>query len=164
MKRLLYLAGLKLRTLFAAPAAFPSSVEFANIGEGTYDHGRIPMLPDAAATARYLLYKTGSDANHAAVCGLNDTPIGPSDDQPSTGYLDVPISVNALGAVKGTIRVVTDGTIGNGNYVKCGANGQATVAVSGDVSFGRAVILTDMTSAAGDVITIIPALPAKYAF
>lgn len=139
-------------------------VQFANIGEGDYEHGLMPLLPDAATGSRYLLYKRGSDNDHCAICGAGDDPLGPSDDQAATGYLDVPITIKLLGAFKGTSRVVTDGTLANGDYVKCGASGQATKASTGDLSFGRAVIRTDMSSAAGDVITIIPAMPAKYAF
>lgn len=139
-------------------------VQFANIGEGDYEHGLMPLLPDAATTARYLMYKQGSDADHCALCGAGDDPLGPSDDQAATGYLDVPIAIKLLGAIKGTTRVVTDGTIANKDYVKCAANGQVTKATTGDLSFGRAVIRTDMSSAAGDVITIIPTLPSKLSF
>lgn len=144
--------------------ARPNKVEFANIGEGTFGDGKKSYIPDAATTSRYLLYKTGSDADHCVICGAGDDPLGPSDDQADANRLDVPIAINILGATKGTVRVVTDGTVANGNYVKAGANGQVTVAVTTNLSFGRAVITTDATSAAGDVITIIPMVPAKYAF
>jgi hypothetical protein len=137
-------------------------VQFANIGEGTYGHGYKSYIPDAATTARYLLYKKGTDVDHCAICGAGDDPLGPSDDQ--AGSDSVPIAIALLGAVMGTVRVVTDGTIADGDYVKCGANGQATKATTGDLSFGRARIATDASSAAGDVITIIPVMPAKYAF
>lgn len=139
-------------------------VEFANIGDGTYEDGKRSYIPDSGTAERYLLYKEGSDTDHCVVCGLNDTPLGSSDDLADANNLDVPITINLFGACKGTKRVVTDGTIVSGNYVKCGALGRATVAANGDVSFGRAVIPTDTTKAAGDVITIIPTLPAKYAF
>jgi len=164
LKRHLYLGILAMRGMFRPAPQALDSVQFANIGEGTYEHGKISMLPDAATTSRYLLYKTGSDANHVAITGLNDTPLGASDDQAATGYLDVPMTIQLFGAVKGTVRVVTDGTVANGAFVKAGANGQVTAATTGDLSFGRAVIMSDMSSAAGDVITIVPALPAKYAF
>jgi hypothetical protein len=138
-------------------------VQFANIGEGSYEHGHKSYLPDASTSARYLLYKRGSDADHCAVCGAGDDPLGPSDDQGDTSS-GVPIAVKLLGAARGTVRVVTDGTINNGDYVKCAANGQVTKASTGDLSFGRAVITTDSSNGAGDIITLIPALPAKYSF
>ena len=136
--------------------------EFSNIGEGTYENGRKSYLPDVVTTQRYLLYMRGSDTNHCTVATAGASPLGPSDDQADEN--DIPIAINLLGAVKGTVRVITDGTINDGNYVKCGASGIATAASTGDVSFGIAVIPTDATKANGDTITIIPALPAKYAF
>jgi hypothetical protein len=139
-------------------------VQFANIGQGGYEHGRRPYIPDASTSSRYLMYKRGSDADHCAVCGLNDDPLGPSDDLADANNLDVPISINLLGAAKGTVFVVTDGTVNDGDYCKCGAAGQITKATTGDQSFGRALITTDTTKAAGDVISLIPTLPAKYSF
>jgi hypothetical protein len=137
-------------------------IQFVNIGEGTYENGRKSFLPDVVTTQRYLLYMRGSDTNHCTVATAGASPLGPSDDQADEN--DIPITINLLGAIKGTVRVVTDGTINDGSYVKCGASGVATAASTGDVSFGIAVIPTDCSKASGDVITIIPALPAKYSF
>lgn len=145
------------------PPARPAGIQFANISEGTFEHGVKTYFGDATTSSRYLLYKQGSDADHVAVCGAGDVPLGPSDDMiDDTG---VPIAVKLLGAAKGTMRVVSDGTIANGDRVTTGANGKAAKqATTGNLSFGKAVISSDMTAADGDVITIIPALPAKYAF
>jgi hypothetical protein len=137
-------------------------IQFANIGEGTYGHGKRSYLPDAATTSRYLLYKRGTDADHCAICGAADDPLGPSDDQ--AGSDGVPITINLLGAGHSTLRVVTDGTIADGDYVKCGATGKVTKASTTDLSFGRALISTDSSRADGDTITIIPMVPAKYVF
>ncbi len=147
----------------ALRARHSAFVQFSNIGEGTYEHGRKSYLPDSSTTARYLLYKRGSDADHCVITGAGDDPLGPSDDQADT-TTGQPITINILGASKGTVRVVTDGTVNDGDYVKCGTSGQVTQAATTNLSFGRAVIPTDCSKAAGDVITIIPALPAKYAF
>jgi len=136
--------------------------EFTNIGEGTYEHGRKAYLPDVVTTQRWLLYMRGSDTNHCTVATAGASPLGPSDDQADES--DIPIALNLLGAVKGTVRVVTDGTINDGSYVKCGASGVATAATAGDVSFGIAVIPTDCSKASGDTISIIPMAPAKYQF
>lgn len=161
VRRALYLGALKFRTAFAAPVQF-RGVEFANIGEGTYEHGIRSYQPDASTTSRYLLYKRGSDADHCALCGAGDDPLGPSDDQADVN--GPKIAIKLLGAIKGTVRVVTDGTVNDGDYVKCGANGLVTQAATTNLSFGRALISTDTSKAANDVITIIPSLPAKYAF
>lgn len=155
IERVLYLMGLQ-RT---APTG---SVMFANIGEGTFETGVRSYLPDAATASRYLIYKIGSDADHVAVAGLNDVSIGVSNDQADVG---VPIAIQLFGAKPGLLRVVTDGTIANGNYVKAGANGQATLAASGDAGiFGKALFGTDTSANAGDVISIVHDLPSKVAF
>lgn len=138
------------------------SVMFANIGEGTFDNGVKTYVADAATGGRYLLYKKGSDADHCAIAGLNDVVLGPSDDQAEAG---MPIAIKLLGAVKGTQRVQTDGTIADGDYMKSGAAGQATKATTGDPGiFGIAVIPTDASAAAGDTIQFRPGLPSKLAF
>lgn len=142
--------------------AHRSKVQFANIGEGTFGEGVKSYIPDAATTARYLLYKKGTDVDHCAITGAGDDPLGPSDDQ--AGSDSVPIAINLLGSCKGTLRVVTDGTVADGDYVKAGATGFVTKASTTDLSFGRARISTDMSSASGDVITIIGMVPAKYVF
>jgi hypothetical protein len=136
-------------------------VQFANIAEGTHDTGVKPFLPDAATTSRYLLYKIGSDGDHVAVTAAGDVPLGNSDDQADA---DVPIAINLLGVKPGTLRVVTDGTVANGEHVKCGASGKVTQAATTDVSFGIATIGSDQSVADGDVIEIIHCVPHKYVF
>jgi|GEM_PF-1830554 len=165
--RAFYLAPLLIERMFGLMGfmrAPRGGVQFANIGEGTFEHGIKSFIPDAGTTARYLLYKAGSDADHCALCGAGDTPLGPSDDQADANNLDVPIAIKLLGAIKGTVRVVTDGTVATGNRVKCAANGQVTVANTGDLSFGIALITTDGSANAGDAIQIIPCIPQKYSF
>ena len=117
------------------------------------------MWPPPRATCAT---KIGSDGDHAAVCGAGDIPLGQSDDVGSDS--GVPIAINLFGLGKGTLRVVTDGTVNNGSHVKCAANGQVTAAASTDRSFGIAIIGTDASSAAGDVITIIHCVPHLYVF
>jgi hypothetical protein len=143
----------------SAPAA---GVQFANIGEGINETGVRSYLPDATTSSRYLLYKIGTDGDHCAITGAGETPLGSSDDQADS--TTTPIALNLFGAVRGTVRVVTDGTVSNGNRVKCGATGKVTAASTTDVSFGIAIIGTDTSSADGDVITIIPMVPQKYVF
>lgn len=153
-------AAFRLKTRDSGPKA-----QFANIGEGSYEHGQKSYLPDASTTARYLLYKQGSDADHCVVAGSADVPLGPSDDQADTTNL-VPIAINLLGAIRGTVRVTTDGTITNGSKVGMSGTtaGYAGAQTTGNLSFGIAVIPTDCSANAGDVIEIIPMAPMKYAF
>ena len=150
------------RLTFGVFTRKPAGVCFANIGEGTFEHGVKSYTADAATTGRYLLYKKGTDVDHCAIAGLNDVVLGPSNDQ---AVLGDPIAIQLLGAAKGTLRVQTDGTIADGDYVKSGAVGQATKATTGDAGiFGIAVIGTDASAAANDVITIRHTLPSKLAF
>jgi hypothetical protein len=135
-----------------------------NIAEGTFEHGIRSYIPDGGTTARYLLYKRGTDSDHCAICGAGDDPLGTSDDQADANNLDVPIAIKLCGANKGTNRVVTDGTASDGDYLKCAANGKAAKANSTDLIFGRALITGDMSKANGDVITYMSVLPSKLTF
>ena len=145
---------------FRQPAA--AGLQFANIGEGIAPNGIKMFIPDAITTSRYLLYKKGSDVDHVAITTTGETPIGSSDDQAVD--IPIPLAINVFGAVRGTVKVVTDGTVADGNYVKCGTLGRVTVAVTTDVVIGKAIIGTDATAAAGDVIAIIPIMPGKHPF
>lgn len=139
-----------------------AQAQFCNIGEGTFDTGVRSYLPDATQTSRYLCYKIGSTSDNIAVCGAGDVPIGSCDDQPDS--TTTPVAINIFGVKAGLVRVITDGTIANGDHVKCAANGQVTKASTTDVSFGIALFGTDTSSAAGDTITIAHCVPHKYVF
>jgi hypothetical protein len=146
-----------------------SHCEFANIGEGTRESGHLSLLGDTGTppqtTSRFLLVKFSTDGDHFTTCGAGDVPLGINQDVYDPNNTDVPNNIALLGAAHGTQRVVTDGTIANGNYVKTGANGQATVATTGVAGiFGMAVFGTDTTAAAGDTITVVTSFPSKYAF
>ena len=144
-------------------------VEFANIGEGTRETGHASLLGDTnnapQTTSRFLLVKTSTDADHFTTTTTNDVPLGINQDVYDPNNTDVPNSIVILGAARGTQRVVTDGTIANGDHVKCGANGQATKATTGDAGiFGTAYFGSDTTNAAGDIITVSTTVPFKYSF
>jgi hypothetical protein len=142
-----------------APAG---NVMFANTGDGTFEGGVRTYTADADTTGRYLIYKVGSDNDHSAIAGLNDVAIGVSNDQAQAGQ---PIAIQLFGCKPGMLRVQTDGTINNLDYMKAGAAGQATKATTGDAGiFGRAVFGTDTTNAANDVITFVHDVPSKVSF
>lgn len=141
-----------------------SAVQFANIGEGTHEHGIKSYIPDSGQAGRYLLYKIGSDGDHCVITGAGDTPLGVSEDLADANNLDLPIAIKLFGAVKGTVRVTTDGTVNNGDHVKCGATGMVTQAASTNRSFGIAIIGSDCSKNAGDQIEIIPFAPQLYVF
>lgn len=163
--RKVYLAPLLIQRMFGflpGQREPHGGVCFANIGDGAYPHGVKSYLPDAATTARYLIYKIGTDADHVALAGAGDVPVGQSDDSADVG---IPIAINLFGSKAGTLRVVTDGTIANGDYVKTAANGTCTKASTTDAGqFGKALFGTDCSSAAGDVITVVTDVPSKVSF
>ena len=155
IERIAHLMGFQ-RT---APAG---SVMFANIGEGTFESGVKTYIADAATGGRYLIYKIGTDADHVAIAGLNDVAIGVSNDQ---AVLGDPIAIQLFGCKPGMLRVQTDGTIANGDFMKSGAAGQATKATTGDAGiFGKALFGTDTSNAAGDTITFVHDVPCKVSF
>lgn len=163
--RKLYLAPLLFQRLcwwFGGERPRHGGIQFANIGDGIAPNGVKMFIPDAVTTSRYLLYKKGSDVDHVAITTTGDTPIGSSDDQ--VDDITVPIALNVFGAVRGTVRVISDGTVADGNYVKCGTNGRVTVAVTTELVIGKALLGTDRTAAAGEAIEIIPILPGKHPF
>ena len=163
--RQFYLAPLlfeRVRWWFGGTAPKHGGIQFANIGEGTYAKGIKSYLPDATTSARYLLYKIGTDGDHVAACGAGEVPLGPSEDQADS--TTTPIAIKLLGAADGTFRGVTDGSIANGDHIKAGAAGVIVKASSTDVSFGIACFGTDTSSASGDVISYIPCVPHKYVF
>lgn len=163
--RKIYLAPLFIQRVLSFLPGRPiahGEVQFANVSDGIAPNGVKVFIPDAVTTSRYLLYKKGSDVDHVAITTTGDTPIGSSDDQ--VDDVTVPLAINVFGAVKGTVRVISDGTVADGNYVKCGTNGRVTVAVTTDVVVGKALLGTDRTAAAGEPIEIIPILPGKHPF
>ena len=137
---------------------------FANIGEGTHEDGIKSYIPDAGTNSRYLMYKIGSTADNCALTGAGDIPLGSSDDQADANNLDLPIAIKLFGAVKGTTRIITDGTLVNGSKVTTGANGQGTAAVTTNLVVGVAIIPSDTVVVAGDPVEMIPCLPLKAPF
>lgn len=157
-------------------------VQFANIGEGTRENGRDSLIWDAtnastnaAALAamvsngssgqgRFLFVKKTTDTDHITTCAAGDTPVGVAEDAYDSTDADVPAVVALLGATKGTLRVINDGTItSDGTVVTTGATGMATAYASSGPKLGRAYIRSDESTNAGDVLTIIPAVSAAFA-
>lgn len=73
-------------TIILAPIVFVATRQrthglAANIGEKTHDCA-ITRRADAVLAQRFLIVKHGSDANHAAVAGAADMPLGTVGDEP----------------------------------------------------------------------------------
>lgn len=93
----------------------------ANIAEGSHK-GRTTRATDAAITTRFLLGKIGSDANHIAVSGSSDIPIGVITDE-SVAAEDL-VNVNLLGCNAETQRMVASGVINAGDFIVPDASGK----------------------------------------
>ena len=142
---------------------------FANIGEGTHENGVKAYVSDAGTTSRYLFYEPGSTADNCVVAAGANEPLGVSDDLADANNLDVPIAINLLGAIRGTQRAISDGSVTNGKRiaVKKDGSGKATVPGTGAGSFwvvGKALIPTDAVVGNGDAFEFIPFQPQQVTY
>lgn len=126
----------------------------ANIAEGTHTN-TLSKLADAAITTRHLLHKHGSDANHVAVCGATDIPLGTIDDEVATADLSNSwLSVNLLGRGPTKRMVASEAMATVGVNVYAAASGK--IALSGTVLLGT---LLTTASADGDVVEVRDCVP-----
>lgn len=143
MKTLKLLLGCLIAAAFSTGLAGPPSrrLRLNGLTDGVHESGVLGhLLADAAHADRYLLVKTGSDANHVAVSGASDKPLGLCLDEPSAA--EDPAAVRLLGCGKGTVRMVGAEAIAAGADVYGAASGkvQDEPAVAGTYyRVGRAV-------------------------
>jgi hypothetical protein len=155
------------RRAFRRPA--PDAPAFANIGEGSHGYGVKSYIPDAGTAARYLFYEPGGTADNCVVAAGANEPLGVSEDLADAANLDVPIAVHLLGAIRGTCRAVSDGSVTNGKRiaVKKDGSGKATVPAAGAGSFwvvGKALIPTDAVVGNGDAFEFVPFQPVQVTY
>jgi hypothetical protein len=113
--------GVSLNRLFSPRG----SIALANeLGE-MFPDGRKSMIIAANAalpvSGKYLLYKKSVDDNHVDVCGVGDFPLGNSPDSPKA--IGDMLTINLLGAVKGTSIGVASGALAFDDLVVPGALG-----------------------------------------
>jgi hypothetical protein len=106
---------------------------------GTHEKA-IGRYTDAAIPTRYLLVKKGSDADHIALCGAGDVPLGTVDDEASAAEKRVHVNLLGKGPSK---KMVASGAIGAGVRVYAAAGGK--IAAAGTVEVG-----ISLTAAAAD--------------
>lgn len=122
---------------------------FCNIGEGRHDCS-VSKLADAEITTRHLLYKAGSDADHVAVNGVNDVPLGVIGDEVATADLaDSWLAVELLGKGSTKRMVASEAMATIGVPVFAAAAGK--IALSGTVKVGT---LLTVSGADGDVVEV----------
>jgi len=118
---------------------------FANIAEGTHTD-TITRKLDATVTTRHLLYKVGSDADHIAVAGANDIPVGTLADE---GVAEDYVAVDILGKGPTKRMVASEAMATTGVDVFAAASGK--IALTGAVKVGT---LLQTAAADGDVVEV----------
>lgn len=119
---------------------------FANIAEGTHADS-LTKLTDAAITTRHLLYKVGSDANHIAVSGATDIPLGTVADEATAA--EEYVAVDLLGKGPTKRMVASEAMATTGVNVFAAASGK--IALTGSVKVG---VLLQTAGADGDVVEV----------
>lgn len=140
-------------------ASTPREYALANINEGVHDAGRITRKADAAIATRHFLVKVGSDANHIAVAGAADIPLGVCQDEPSAA--EETCTVQLLGSTDRTLLMVASAAIVNDTFVvaAAGAKIRTLPATTGTYYIiGRAL---QAAAADGDVIEVDPCFPIQ---
>lgn len=157
------IAGLALafrRSLFGDDRLIAANTLPANVG--THD-GAVNRLPDAAITTRNLLYKVGSDADHVAVCGASNIPIGTIDDEVSSAEVSAGnqfLSVKLLGK-GGTKRMVASEAISAGAKVYTAASGKVSLLSASAGTYYEVGTALTAAAADGDVIEVADSSPIK---
>lgn len=132
----------------------------ANIAEGIHENGAITRRVDAALTDRHLLVKQGSDADHIAVNGAADIPLGTCPDEPEAA--EDAATVNLLGQKPGTMKMVAGAAIVHGALVVGTASGKVITLPGTTGTYyivGRSV--NRATTADGDEIEVAHCFPTQ---
>ncbi len=98
----------------------------ANIAEGTREFDS--LVPDAVVPARYLVVKRGSDAQHFAIAGAGDRPIGVCEDQSSAAGVALPslaLRVSRLGISTRGKKVAINSVVAQDDLLVPAASGYA---------------------------------------
>ncbi len=131
---------------------------FSNVAEGTHE-GSLTKKADAVISTRFLMVKIGSDADHIAVCGVGDRPLGIATDE-AEGAEDL-VNVNLLSPSASTQKAVASEAIAVGATVFTAASGKVQnepVAAGTYYLAGRALTAA---GADGEVIEIEPQAPIR---
>src|SRR5690606_31994154 len=95
----------------------------ANSNLGTHA-GQLTRLTDGAVSARYLLAKAGSDANHVSTCGAEDLPLGGMTDEATAA--EEPLNISLLGSASSSLRMRAASSIPAGSLVYTSSGGKVS--------------------------------------
>lgn len=157
--------------LIAALAALPTICRIGrtlglratcNTETSTGTHCVFTKLSDAALSYSHLLLKAGSDADHVAVCGASDYPVGITTDQPSAA--EKVANVHPLGISEKTMKVRVATAIAAELDLYTAASGFAQVepTVAGTYwKIGRSVEVAKQIGSGDYLIEFVPCAPIK---
>jgi hypothetical protein len=130
----------------------------ANIADGTHENG-LTKLVDAAITTRNLVVKIGTDANHVALAGVSDIPLGVATDEAAAA--EDPVNVAHFGATTGTLLGVASAAIAAGDLVVAAASGKLRTLPTAAGTYhivGRAIYAA---TGDGDTFEFAPTFPIQ---
>ena len=131
--------------------ATKGNITLSNIAEGTHEDG-ITRLTDAAITTRHLLYKLGSDANHIAVCGASNVPLGTVADEAAAA--EEYIAVSLLGATSKTRLMVASEALTVGELVFTAASGKISNLSASAGTYYQVGVTVTAAAADGDLVEV----------
>jgi hypothetical protein len=129
------------------------SLRAANIAEGVNSDAKT-LLSDAASATENLLVKIGSDANHFAIAGASDLPIGTQLGTPAAA--EESVAIGLLGAAHRTRLMVASEAISAGEAVFAAANGKVQDIPAGAGTYYQVGVALTAASADGDIIEVDP--------
>lgn len=133
-------------------------LRLANLGTSQHA-GNISKKADAALATRYLLVKIGSDADHVAVAGAADIPLGVCTDEPPAA--EDWCNVALFGSIGTTLPMVASAAIAAGDFVVSAANGKIRALPAAAATYyiiGRAL---EAASGDGVLIEVDPIPPTQ---
>lgn len=129
----------------------------ANIAEGVHCDS-VTRLTDAAITSRHLLYKVGSDADHIAVGGAADLPIGTIDDEADAAEENLSVQLLGKGPTK---RMVASEAISAGEEAYTAASGKVQDLPTAAGTYWRVGTALTAAAADGDIIEVADCVAQK---
>jgi len=119
--------------------------------------GTMTKIADAAQAIQHLLVKFGTDADHIAIAGVADSPIGVCPDTPALGDS---AAVRLLGCANESITMVASEAIGVGVRVFAAASGKVSLLDTGtNGTYFCVGVALEAAAADLDEIQVDPCIP-----
>ncbi len=125
--------------------------------------GTMTKIADAAQSVQHLLVKFGSDADHIAVAGVADAPVGVCNDTPS---INEHTNVLLLGSAQESITMVASDAIAVGARVFAAAGGKVSALpdpAAEATDYYCVGVALEAAAEDGDEIQVDPCIPFTVA-